>query len=100
MRFNTAISKLMEMSNTLIALDQRPSRAAVETFVLLLAPFAPHICEELWCMLGHKTSLSMPRGRHSMKLWLKTSVANTLFKLMVSCVTKCSPLPVCLPTRF
>jgi len=57
MRFNTAISKLMEMSNTLIALDQRP-RAAVETFVLLLAPFAPHICEELWCMLGHKTSLA------------------------------------------
>lgn len=57
MRFNTAISKLMEMSNALIALERRP-RAAVETFVLLLAPFAPHICEELWCILGHQTSVA------------------------------------------
>ncbi|WP_234709077.1 class I tRNA ligase family protein [Rhizobium rhizogenes] len=57
MRFNTAISKLMEMSSALIALEQRP-RAVVETFVLLLAPFAPHICEELWRMLGHETSLA------------------------------------------
>ena len=57
MRFNTAISKLMEMSNALIALE-RKSRSVVEVFVLLLAPFAPHICEELWALLGHKTSLA------------------------------------------
>ncbi|WP_395449987.1 leucine--tRNA ligase [Aminobacter sp. UC22_36] len=57
MRFNTAISKLMEMSNALLALEQRP-RAVVETFVLLLAPFAPHICEEFWRMLGHEASLA------------------------------------------
>jgi leucyl-tRNA synthetase len=60
MRFNTAISKLMEMSNVLIALERRP-RAAVETFVLLLSPFAPHICEELWRILGHRTSLAYVR---------------------------------------
>jgi leucyl-tRNA synthetase len=30
----------------------------VEVFVLLLAPFAPHICEELWGLLGHETSLA------------------------------------------
>jgi leucyl-tRNA synthetase len=57
MRFNTAISKLMEMSNALIALDRTP-RSVVEVFVLLLAPFAPHICEELWGLLGHETSLA------------------------------------------
>jgi leucyl-tRNA synthetase len=57
MRFNTAISKLMEMSNALVALECRP-RSIVEAFVLLLAPFAPHICEELWSLLGHKTSLA------------------------------------------
>jgi leucyl-tRNA synthetase len=57
MRFNTAISKLMELSNALIALEQKP-RSVVEVFVLLLAPFAPHICEELWALLGHKTSLA------------------------------------------
>ena len=57
MRFNTAISKLMEMSNALTALDRTP-RSVVEVFVLLLAPFAPHICEELWGLLGHETSLA------------------------------------------
>jgi leucyl-tRNA synthetase len=57
MRFNTAISKLMEMSNALIALERKP-RSVVEVFLLLLAPFAPHICEELWALLGHDTSLA------------------------------------------
>jgi leucyl-tRNA synthetase len=57
MRFNTAISKLMEMSNALTALGRTP-RSVVEVFVLLLAPFAPHICEELWGLLGHETSLA------------------------------------------
>ena len=57
MRFNTAISKLMEMSNALIALERKP-RSVVEVFVLLLAPFAPHICEELWTLMGRKTSIA------------------------------------------
>jgi leucyl-tRNA synthetase len=37
--------------------DQRP-RSLIEPFVLLLAPFAPHLAEELWGMLGHKPSVS------------------------------------------
>jgi leucyl-tRNA synthetase len=45
------------MANALIALE-RKSRPIVEVFVLLLAPFAPHICEELWALLGHRTSLA------------------------------------------
>ena len=57
MRFNTAISKLMEMSNALIGLERKP-RSVVEVFVLLVAPFAPHICEELWSLLGHRASLA------------------------------------------
>jgi leucyl-tRNA synthetase len=57
MRFNTAISKLMELSNSVAALDAKP-RSVVAAFVLLLAPFAPHICEELWSALGHPESLS------------------------------------------
>ena len=57
LRFNTAISKLMEMLNALTALERKP-RSSVEAFVLLLAPFAPHICEELWALLGHDTSLA------------------------------------------
>jgi leucyl-tRNA synthetase len=52
MRFNTAISALMEFSNHLTKLEVRP-RAALKPLVLLLAPFAPHLAEELWAALGH-----------------------------------------------
>lgn len=52
LRFNTAIARLMELSNALVAAAERP-REVVETLVLLLSPFAPHIAEELWSKLGH-----------------------------------------------
>ncbi len=58
MQFNTAIAAMMELTNHLTPLPVRP-RQAVETLVLLLAPFAPHIAEELWCALGHDTSVSL-----------------------------------------
>ena len=57
MRFNTAIAAMMEYSNHLTGLKVRP-RSALEPFVLLLAPFAPHIAEELWLALGHEESLA------------------------------------------
>ncbi len=57
MRFNTAIAAMMEYSNHLTGLKVRP-RSALEPFVLLLAPFAPHIAEELWLALGHEKSLA------------------------------------------
>jgi leucyl-tRNA synthetase len=57
MRFNTAISRLMEFTNAFTAQDVRP-RSAMETFTLLLAPMAPHIAEELWQVLGHPESLA------------------------------------------
>ena len=52
MAFNTAISHMMVFSNTLNALDVCP-KEAIETLVLLLAPFAPHVAEEAWEKLGH-----------------------------------------------
>lgn len=57
LRFNTAIAKLMELVNALTALDERP-RQMVETFVLLLSPFSPHIAEEMWQKLGHEKTLA------------------------------------------
>ncbi|MFL5342603.1 MAG: leucine--tRNA ligase, partial [Gemmataceae bacterium] len=57
MRFNTAISAMMEYSNHLTPLKARP-RKALEPLVLLLAPFAPHLAEELWHALGHQKSLA------------------------------------------
>jgi leucyl-tRNA synthetase len=57
MRFNTAIAAMMELSNYLTRLETRP-RAVLETFVLLVSPFAPHLAEELWSILGHSASLA------------------------------------------
>jgi len=57
MRFNTAIAAMMEFSNHLTKLPQRP-RAVFDPFVLLLSPFAPHLAEELWHALGHADSLA------------------------------------------
>jgi leucyl-tRNA synthetase len=57
MRFNTAISSMMELVNHLTRLEVRP-RQVLEPLVLLLSPFAPHLGEELWSVLGHPTSLA------------------------------------------
>jgi leucyl-tRNA synthetase len=57
LRFNTAIAQLMIFINEVMKTELRP-RAIIEPFILLVAPFAPHIAEELWEKLGHSTSLS------------------------------------------
>ncbi len=57
MRFNTAISRLMEFVNAFTGQEVRP-KAAMETFTLLLAPMAPHLAEELWEILGHQETLA------------------------------------------
>jgi leucyl-tRNA synthetase len=56
-RFNTAISQMMIFVNHISKLQTLP-RKAVEDFVLLLAPFSPHIAEEVWQKLGHKKTLA------------------------------------------
>jgi leucyl-tRNA synthetase len=50
--YNTAIAAMMELLNTIRAGGRAPERDAVEPLVLLLAPFAPHVAEELWERLG------------------------------------------------
>ena len=55
--FNTSISRLMEFVNFFTKQKQRP-RQIIEQFVLLLAPLAPHLAEELWQMLGHDKTLA------------------------------------------
>jgi leucyl-tRNA synthetase len=69
-QFNTAIAQIMELMNFLDAMkiDATSSescravyRETIETLVVLISPFAPHIAEELWVELGHKPSvLSAP----------------------------------------
>jgi leucyl-tRNA synthetase len=59
-QFNTAVSELMKLSN---ALNDAPCKDSpvyaegIETLLTLLAPFAPHIAEELWHGLGHTDSV-------------------------------------------
>ncbi len=60
LRLNTALSALMVLVNALTEATPLP-RAAVETLVKLLAPFAPHLAEELWSRLGHAPFMAHER---------------------------------------
>ncbi|WP_146400327.1 leucine--tRNA ligase [Planctomycetes bacterium CA13] len=55
--FNTAIAKMMEFTNFFTRSDKRPKEAML-TFLKLLSPFAPHLCEELWHLLGQEGSIA------------------------------------------
>ena len=57
LRFNTAIARLMEFVNFFTTQPTRP-RCCMEPFVLMLAPLAPHIAEELWETLGQSDSVA------------------------------------------
>ncbi|MFF9471688.1 leucine--tRNA ligase [Streptomyces roseolus] len=57
MRFNTAIAKITELNNHLTKAGGAVSRTVAEQLVLLVAPLAPHIAEELWHRLGHTDSV-------------------------------------------
>ncbi len=68
---NTVVSGFMEYTNKLLAIAKAEgglSRETMETLVILLAPFAPHIAEELWRELGHNSSVffaSWPKADES-----------------------------------
>ncbi|MGF6375565.1 leucyl-tRNA synthetase [Clostridiales Family XIII bacterium PM5-7] len=61
--FNTAVSSIMELVNELYkykeldGADKAFIKKAIETVVVILSPFTPHICEEMWEVLGHSGSL-------------------------------------------
>ncbi|MFF2349066.1 leucine--tRNA ligase [Kitasatospora sp. NPDC058115] len=57
LRFNTAVAKAIELNNYLVKRGSTP-RAVAEQVVLMVAPLAPHIAEELWRRLGHGESLA------------------------------------------
>ncbi|MFJ3700540.1 MULTISPECIES: leucine--tRNA ligase [Streptomyces] len=57
MRFNTAIAKITELNNHLTKAGGPLSRSVAERLVLLTAPLAPHVAEELWRRLGHTESV-------------------------------------------
>ena len=65
-QFNTAVSELMKLSNALKdakCVTSPVYKEGIETLVLLLAPFAPHIAEELWHRLGNSSSVHQQQWR-------------------------------------
>ena len=57
---NTVVSKFMEYNNKMIDMAKKTGgidKETLSTYVILLSPFAPHIAEELWQVLGHDTSV-------------------------------------------
>lgn len=61
LRFNTAIAELIKLNNETTKLPEVP-RGYAETFTLLLAPFAPHLAEELWAHLGRSGEAGLSRA--------------------------------------
>ncbi|HZK44107.1 MAG TPA: leucine--tRNA ligase [Syntrophomonadaceae bacterium] len=63
--FNTAVSAIMELSNTLYSYRNNPNpdltvvKEAIESLLILLTPFCPHFCEELWEVIGNKESITL-----------------------------------------
>jgi len=85
--FNTAISALMELVNEIhLYIDKDPEfasggqpayelfRDSIRTLMLLLAPMAPHMCEEIWERLGHKESIFLQRLPEPDPAWLKGDI--------------------------
>ena len=57
LRFNTAIAKLIELTN-IVTKAESHARTVIEPLVLMLAPYAPHLAEEMWSRLGHDEMLA------------------------------------------
>jgi leucyl-tRNA synthetase len=72
--FNTAISRMMEFTNELSGQNVRP-KSVMEPFVLLLSPFAPHLAEELWQLLGHENTLAYePWPKHDESKMIESEI--------------------------
>jgi leucyl-tRNA synthetase len=73
LRFNTAIARLTELNNrltTVVARDGGAPREVVEPLVLMTAPLAPHIAEELWQLIGHEATLTYEPFPEADAAWL------------------------------
>ncbi len=79
--FNTAISQMMIFVNEFSKFDKIP-REAAEAFVKLLAPFSPHIGEEMWEELGHEGTISYEPWPEFKEEFLKIAEAEILVQVM------------------
>jgi len=56
-KFNTALSRIMEYVNAMYKAQEAVAQENLENLALILAPFAPHFCEEVWSVLGNEPSI-------------------------------------------
>ena len=75
LKFNTAIAQMMSFINV-CKNETIVSKNGWEKFVLLLSPFAPHMCEELWQRLGHQDSLAYHQWPEADKTFLSVEKVN------------------------
>jgi leucyl-tRNA synthetase len=78
LRFNTAIAELIKLNNELTGRSAVP-RELAENFTLMLAPFAPHIAEEIWQRLGHGESLA----RHAWPTYDEAKLVESQIEVVV-----------------
>ena len=71
-RMNTIVSSFMEFLNEVTSMNEAPDKETVETFLIAIAPFAPHFAEELWQRTGHQPSVFFEK-------WLAWDDAYTTF---------------------
>ncbi|WP_373542650.1 leucine--tRNA ligase [Chamaesiphon sp.] len=84
-QFNTAVSELMKLSNALTDADCKDSPVyaeGIETLMLLAAPFAPHIMEELWQLTGHNGSIHEQPWRQFDRLALVADEITLVIQIM------------------
>ncbi len=78
MSFNTAIARMMEFTNHFTRCKTRP-KEAVRTFLVLLSPYAPHLCEELWRVLDGQESIAKEKWPE----WDEAALVQTSIELPV-----------------
>lgn len=79
--FNTAISQMMVFVNEFGKENKLPKEAC-ECFIKLLSPFAPHITEEMWGLLGHKETLSYEKWPEYNEDYLKEDEVEILIQIL------------------
>lgn len=82
-RLNTAISALMVFVNEFIGLEEKP-RQAMEAFVVMLSPLAPHIAEEMWQKLGHEGTVAY----HPWPLYDESKIATNEVEIVLQVNSK------------
>ena len=85
LRNNTAVAKLIEYTNHLTKSTVMRRAGGVEPLVLMLAPVAPHLAEEMWLRLGHTSHWRTARSRSPIRDILSTTPSNTRFRSTAKC---------------